>query len=634
MHPANSNKRIKSPGYRTLFATWLNLSILCCSLSMLSLEAVARDGETVYQEICASCHDSGGGRIPAKSALQAMSAKAILTALETGSMRVVGIFSMTGPERIAVAEHLSGDTYNPNWKDAVANQCDAESWPSASPFEQPHWNGWGPGLVNARFQPADMARLSAADLGNLELQWAFAFPGETVMESHASVVDGRLFVGSRGAAVYSLDARSGCTHWRFDTDASVKTAVTISDAPIKGKYLAFFGDIGGAIYAVDAATGELVWKIYGDAHPAARTIGGFQYHEGDLYIPVSSLEEGSAADPNYECCTFRASLLKVDAATGLVKWKTYVINEPPKMTGKNASGRAMWGPSGAAIWSTPTLDLKRGLVYVSTGDNYSHPESDMSDSIVALSMENGTVEWFYKGLTGDVFTAACNLPDRTNCPKDAGPDHDMGASSMLITLSSGKEVLVAGQKTGVAHVLDPDAQGKLLWQKKIAGGGILGGIEWGMANNGRYAFISKSDTEWVNQEFISATTTIDPHKGGGIAAIDLQSGEFAWQAPAVSCEGRTRCSPSQSAAVTAIPGAVFSGSVSGVMRAFDENTGEVLWEFDSSRSYDTANGAAGKGGAIDGPGVVVVDGWVYFGSGYSKWGAEGGNVLLAFKVKK
>lgn len=616
----------------TLFA----LSAICLVATMaLPLKTLASDGSAVYEKICASCHNSGAARTPSKADLQNMSPQTILSALETGPMRVIGIFSMTGPERVAVAEYLSGQPFNKDWKATVANECPApkEAWPGNEPFSQPHWNGWGPGLANSRFQPANMAKLAANDIAKLELQWAFAFPGETVVESHASVLAGRLFVGSRGAAVYSLDAKTGCTHWRFDANASVKTAVTISSEPIRGRYLAFFGDIGGAIYAVDAASGELVWKIFADPHPASRTIGGFQYMDGKLYVPVSSLEEGLAADPNYECCSFRASVMKIDAGTGVVNWQTYLIEDAAKITGENANGRAMWGPSGAAVWSSPTLDPKRGVLYVSTGDNYSHPESAMSDSIVALSMESGNIKWFYKGLKGDVFNAACNLPDQTNCPEDAGPDYDMGASSMLIKLTNGKEVLVAGQKTGVAHVLDPDQNGKLLWQKKVAPGGILGGIEWGMANNGQYAFISKSGTEWENQDFISATTTIDPHKGGGIVALDLQTQQYAWEMPAGSCAGRTRCSPSQSAAVTAIPGVVFSGAVSGIMRAYAADSGKILWEYDSVQNYEAVNGAAAKGGAIDGPGVVVVDGWVYFGSGYAKWGGHGGNVLLAFKVK-
>ncbi|MEM7467717.1 MAG: PQQ-binding-like beta-propeller repeat protein, partial [Pseudomonadota bacterium] len=336
---------------------------------------MAKSGADIYAQTCAACHDSGADRTPTKADLKSMSPQAILTALETGPMRVIGIFSLTGPDRIAVAEHLSGQTYDANWKGDVANQCAPAAWPSAEPFAKPHWNGWGPGTRNARYQPANMANLDAKDVGNLELQWAFAFPGETVVESHASVVDGRLFIGSRGAAVYSLDAKSGCAYWRFDTEASVKTAIKISDVPIKGRYLAFFGDIGGAIYAVDAANGELVWKIYADSHPAARTIGAFQLHDGKLYIPVSSLEEGLAADPNYECCSFRASVMRVDAMTGVVEWRKYLVEEPAQMTGKNANGRAMWGPSGAAVWSSPTLDPKRNVLYVSTGDNYSHPES-------------------------------------------------------------------------------------------------------------------------------------------------------------------------------------------------------------------------------------------------------------------
>jgi polyvinyl alcohol dehydrogenase (cytochrome) len=606
-------------------------SLVLSTLALTPAAVAAPDGKTVYNERCAACHERGPARTPTRDHLDAMAPEMILRALETGPMRVIGTFNLSGPERVAVAEYLSGSKLGAAEVQATANWCTTVPAPASDLMAKPHWNGWGVDAVNSRHQPRAMAKLPRDRVADLKLQWVFAFPRETVVEAQPTIVDDRLYIGSRSGAVYALDAKSGCGYWIFDADAAVKGAVVIGEVGADRKRLAFFGDITGKVYAVDIDNGTLEWKIITDTHPAARIAAGFQLSNGAVFAPVSSFEEGIAADGSYPCCSFRGSLLKIDARTGTVLWKTYLIAEPAAPTGKTATGRAHMGPSGAAVWSTPTIDHKRGLVYVSTSDNYSHPESAMSDSIVALSLDDGEIQWHFKGLPGDVWNTACNLPDTTNCPDDPGPDHDMGTSSMLVTLANGHDVIVAGQKNGIAHILDPDNGGKLLWHKQIAAGGILGGIEWGMANDGKVAFISKSDINWKNEDFISAATTLDPAVGGGIVALDLSRGEFTWTAPAVSCEGRERCSPGQSAAVTAIPGVVFSGSVSGVMRAFDSNTGEVLWRFDAARDFESVNGAAARGGAIDAQGAVVVDGWVYFGAGYAKWGGLPGNVLLAFR---
>ena len=210
----------------------------------------------------------------------------------------------------------------------------------------------------------------------------------------------------------------------------------------------------------------------------------------------------------------------------------------------------------------------------------------------------------------------------------------MGSSPMLITLPSGKRLLAAGQKTGILHVLDPDNGGKLLWQKKLAEGGILGGIEWGPATDGKYCYVAKADVTWRDQRFVSADTELNPNTGGGTVAVDAASGDIVWEAPPLSCKGRKSCSPGQTGAVTAIPGVVFTGSLSGVLQALDARTGSVLWQYDTVKSYDAVNGARAHGGALDGPGPVVVDGWVYVTSGYAKFGGLPGNVLLAFSKTK
>lgn len=592
------------------------------------------DGKAVYQQHCAACHDGGAARAPTADTLRKMEPVGVVRALETGVMRVVGTFSLSGPQRVAVAEYVTGKTYDAAWKPKITNQCAASTWPtSADPYAAPHWNGWGANPQNTRFQPAAMAGLDKAGVGKLELQWAFAFPGETLAEAHSTVIDGRLFVGSRSGDVYALDAKSGCTSWRFRANAAVKGAMLVATLPGKQTPFVFFGDLSGHVYALDAATGQQQWVAVADEHPAARVTGGFQLVGDTLYVPVSSLEEGLAADPAYKCCTFRGALLALDPATGALRWKQHVIDQVSTVEHQDASGRVTVGPSGGAVWSAPTIDARTGRLYISTGDNYTQPATDTSDALLAMSLKDGKKLWAYQGLPGDAWNVACSLPGKANCPKDAGPDHDMGSSPILVELADGKRMLLGGQKTGVLHAVDPDANGKVLWKTRVGDGGILGGIEWGSASDGKAVYVAVSDARWEGGQFFGDKVKIDPTKGGGLFALNLADGKPLWTAPPVSCAGRERCSPAQTAAVTVIPGVVFSGAMSGVMRAFDTDNGKVLWEYDTVRDYQTVNGAPGHGGAIDQSGVVVVDGWVYMNSGYANWGAQPGNVLLAFKIK-
>jgi polyvinyl alcohol dehydrogenase (cytochrome) len=612
--------------------------VLIVTTILLSSGAYSsEDGKAVYDKQCASCHDNAAGRTPTKKMLNELSANAIVTSLQTGVMRVIGQWNMDGSQRVAVAEYLSGEKYDAAWAADDSNSCASSALVSSDPFEKPHWNGWGNGDENARFQGADMAGLSKADVANLELDWVFAFPGETNVESQPTVVDNRIYMGSKSGLLYMLDARSGCTYWTFQAGSSIKNSVLIKQVGDDDRLMAFFGDISGWIYSLDAITGELIWKIRGDSHPAARIVGGIQHHEGALYVGMTSLEEGLAIDPNYSCCSFRGTILKVDAATGRTIWQTYTIDETPIARGKNNRGNLIVGPSGATVWSAVTLDTKLNRLYAATSDNYSQPATGTSDSIVALSMSTGKIEWVYQGLVGDAWNAACQNGSGENCPDDAGPDEDMGSSPMLMTLPSGKRILAAGQKTGVLHVMDPDNNGKLLWQKKLAEGGILGGIEWGPANDGDQIYVAAADATWREQRFLSADTELNPDTGGGMFAIDPESGEVNWEAPPGSCAGRigspNKCSPAQNAGVTVIPGVVFSGALSGILKAYDTENGQIVWEYDTVRDFSSVNGAKARGGALDGPGTVVVDGTVYVTSGYAKFGAHGGNVLLAFKPK-
>ena len=608
----------------------LSLGVLAIIYFSAPACADDRDGETVYKAECASCHDSNTPRTPTFSTLTELPTSRIVGALETGAMRIIGTFNLTGPERVAVSEFITGKPYDQKWDDSGKNMCQPAPWPASDPFAAPFWNGWGNGLANTRFQSAEHAKLSAADVPKLELKWAFAFPGETFMESQPTVVGGRLFIGSPNGTVYALDAKTGCTHWRYKAKGPVKAPVSVS-ALDNGKYGVFFGDQSGRVYSLDAADGSLRWMDVGDDHPSARVTGGVQIHNGTVYVPMASFEEVLAMAPDYTCCVFRGSVLAYETDSGKRLWKQFTIEQAPSPIGKDTNGKVMHGPSGAGVWSAVTIDPKRQLIYIGTGDNYSTPASDTSDSVVALALDSGKITWIYQGLSGDAWNVGCMAKEQVNCPQNTGPDEDMGASPILATLPDGSNVLIGAQKSGVAHALDPDAKGKLKWKKKLAEGGVQGGLQWGQATDGSVLYASRSDVRWTSPEgVIGNEIELDPNAGGGLVAVDLTSSEILWDAPPVSCAGRTRCSPAQGAAVSVIPGVVFSGSQSGEMRAFDAATGKEIWRFDAVRDFDTVNGAKGRGGSIDQAGTVIVDGRVYFNSGYSKFGANPGNVLLSF----
>src|SRR6266478_5719829 len=347
-------------------------------------------------------------------------------------------------------------------------------------------------------------------------------------------------------------------------------------------------------------------------------------------VRAGFVDGGSHWSPSaYQCCTFRGSVVALDIATGKQIWKSYTIPEAPRPTKQNATGTQLYGPSGAAVWSAPTIDVQRQALYVATGDNYSDPSSETSDAILAFELATGRMLWHWQATAKDSFITSCFSADRTNCPESDGPDHDFGQSPILVSLRSGQRVLVVGQKSGVVHALDPDQEGKILWQTRVGKGGPLGGIMWGSAADQDHVYVANSDVRFSPGGY----KTLDPNAGGGLFALDLATGKISMQVPPVSCGSRSRCSPALSAAVTAIPGVVFSGGVSGYLRAYATDDARLLWEVDTAREYPVVNGVSARGGAMDGPGPTIVDGMLYVNSGYAQWGGLPGNVLLAFEVR-
>jgi polyvinyl alcohol dehydrogenase (cytochrome) len=430
-----------------------------------------------------------------------------------------------------------------------------------------------------------------------------------------------VFVGSADGTVYSLNASTGCLYWTYEAEEGVRSAVVISN---DGR-TAYFGDLRGNVHAVNASTGAMIWKTRMDEHPFTVITGTPKLEANRLYVPVSGGDEPvSASNTMFECCKFRGSMVALDAATGKQIWKTYTIPEPAQITGRTSVGTPTWGPSGVSIWSAPTIDLQKKAIYVGTGINFTQPATPNSDAVVAFDMDSGRILWSKQLTPGDAFNFGCVGGNGPNCPKDAGRDADFGSSGILRSLPNGKRILVIGQKSGMLHGLDPDQQGKVVWQTKIAEGGPQGGVIWGSASDDKgIAYVGISD--W------------NPGKadaGGGLSAVQMATGEKLWNTPAPkpACMGTPGCSAAQPAPPAAIPGVVFLGSMDGHMRAYDAKDGRIIWDFDTLRDFTTVNGVKAHGGSINAAAPSVAGGMLYTNSGYARLPSIPGNVLLAFSV--
>jgi polyvinyl alcohol dehydrogenase (cytochrome) len=585
-------------------------------------------GEEIYARYCASCHDQVDARIPTRAALSEMSAARILRTLDFGLMMSIA-YPINRAEREAVSKFLGkgADETRP----PASAFCKPGDRSILSGSARQSWGGWSPDSTNARYQRAEHAGLTGADLGKLELKWAFGFAGDVTAFAAPTIVDGTLFVGSAGGTVQALDAKSGCLHWTYQANGPVRSAMGVSREA--GQTSLVFSDQNGWVHGLDARTGRARWTMRVEQHEATRLTGSPVVHEGVAFVPAASWEETRSIDPEYRCCTFRGSISAVRVRDGSVVWKTYLVDEPTE-TGTTGVGTATFGPSGAGVWSAPTIDVARGVLYVATGDNYSHPATATSDAVVALELKTGRIVWTQQTTPNDVYNSACGSRG-ANCPDDAGPDHDYGSSVMLLKTTSGKDILVAGQKSGVVYGLDPDANGKLVWETRVGKGGVNGGVQWGMASDGRNVYASVSDVVrppgGVSGPIALGSVSLDPTQGGGLTALRVDDGQKVWfAAPAPCSPPRPGCSPAQPGALTAIDGAVLSGSMDGHIRAFSTVDGKLLWDVDTANSYTTVNAVAAKGGSLDGAGPVVVDGMIYVNSGYPRFGGMAGNVLLAF----
>lgn len=581
--------------------------------------ATSPEGAELYKQRCAVCHDNPQDRIPPLFLIRRRSAEDVIQTLTTGSMRQQAS-GLSADQIRALAIHLTGKQPGSAVQvDLDANRCNEKA--GTINLNGPQWNGWGRDLENSRYQPEP--GIKAEDVARLKVKWAFAHPGP-MATGQPTIIGDRIFLTTEMGQIFCLNARTGCTYWTMNAGAAVRAAISVGPLPAgsRARFAIYFGDEKSTVQALDAATGKLIWKTKIEDHLLSRITGSPVLYRNRIYVPVSSFEETAGRDARYECCTFRGSVVALDAYTGKIIWKSYTVQQEPKPFKKNSSGTQMYGPAGGAIWSAPTLDLKRKVIYAGTGNSYTDVETHHSDAIIALDMETGKLKWTNQITPKDNFLVGCRQPGVGNCPEQAGPDYDFGSSPVLRTLPGGKQVLLCGQKSGVIYALDPDNEGKKLWEVKVGQGGALGGIQWGITVDAENVYVPVADVSGAARR-------------PGITALKIATGEKLWHVPAppAKCSwGATRCNNSQSAAATAIPGVVFSGTADGHLRAYSTKDGTILWDYDTAQMADTVNGGRARGGALDGGGPTVVNGVLYTNSGYGRLVGQPGNLLLAFTV--
>jgi polyvinyl alcohol dehydrogenase (cytochrome) len=587
----------------------------------------AAGSAALFRTYCATCHEGpeANPQAPGLDVMRRMTAEQVLESLERGAMRTRAA-ERSRAQRRALAVYVSGKPLGAESGNSMSKSafCGAMPAPPADARAGSVWNGWGHGITNARFQSAAAAGLTANELPRLTLKWAFGFPGATSAGTQPVVAGGRLYVATAEGEVYVLDARTGCVHWTLEVEAGIRSAITL-DQRGNGELVAYFGDQAANVYAVDAKAGKVLWKVEVDEHPHAAITAAPQFYNGRLYVPVSSREESQVGDPRYPCCSFRGSVVALDAASGKRLWKTFSVAQMPRPTAKNSIGTQLHGPAGGAIWNTPTIDARRNVLYVGTGNNFAPPATELSDSLLALDLNTGAVRWSHQVTENDIWNGSCRQPNREAavCPDKDAPDFDFTGSALLVDVGSGRQLIVVGNKSGIVFGFDPDASGKIVWQQRVAQGSSSGGVFWGSATDGVNLYAANAD-------FVAD----DPAASGGMNALDLRTGRVVWSVPGAGCANKTPCKPSQAAAVTLISGAAFSGTMDGRLRAYSTRDGKVLWEYDTARDFATVNGVKANGGSMSNSGPAIVGGMLFVNSGYSHHGGIlPGNVLLVFSAE-
>lgn len=590
-------------------------------------------GRAVYEKACASCHDKPEAtRSPALTTLQQMRVQQITYAINQGKMQVQAS-GLSTEEKASLTEYLVGmDATNDAWIADMACSADrrkvkTEAEASVSTF--------GFNKDNHRYLTREQAGLSSADIGELELAWAIGFPGATTMRSQPAVVGSTLFLPVADASklfAINIDGKP-CLQWVYESEVPLRSSASYGQLK-DGRHVVAFSDLGANTHLVDAKTGSGIWKTHVGSSELTLTTGTPVIHDDKVIVPISQYEISVAANETHVCCTTHGAVTALNATTGEKIWTTHTMEEAKPLRDRG-DGQMIWGPSGAPIWNSPAIDEKRGLLYVGTGEATSEPAHKNTNSILAMDLEDGSIQWSFQATPDDIYISGCGRGSRSlNCPRPEDTvyrDVDFGASVVIGKAEDGSDLIFAGQKSGTLWALDPDKKGEVVWRRDFGEGSALGGIHWGIAFDGERVFAP------INRAY---SWGVEGPEKPGIHAVDTK-GKVLWSfavEPDCSDDRKQRLrgcdNIGMSGAPTVVDGAVIEGSLDGFLRALDVKTGELLFQFDTAKIFETINGVEAKGGSIDSASIVAANGYLFVNSGYGMFGQTPGNVLLAFKIKK
>jgi polyvinyl alcohol dehydrogenase (cytochrome) len=600
-------------------------------------------GEKLFDKNCAQCHDNPAMKAPTREALSRNSIESIMIALEFGKMQPMATH-LSKQERGLIAKYLaSKDTASYQWLET--NSCT-----QATSTESTQWvSNWGLGIDNKRHIPDGLSKINRANVGSLSLQWSIAFPKVTDMRSQPVIIGDTMYIGDKAGKLYALDRKTGCVRNHTKIFSGIRSSITLATLA-SGRQLLIFANNLATVFAVDPDSFKVVWQQPVKISDYSVVTGSISYFDDKLFVPISSFEVAASGSPEHECCTSHGAVVSLNANNGDERWIWHATEDATRQA-NNANGAVVYGPSGAAVWTTPAIDLKRNRIYFGTAENLTHPATNTSDTIVALDLDSGAEAWKFQAIAADVWNAACHN-DGPNCPENPGGDFDFGASVIITQNSAGQDVLLAGQKSGEVFALNPDTQnpkGEVLWRNRISQGTTNGGIHWGMTVAGNTVFVPMADPERERDGY-----TPKP----GLYALSIDSGEIIWQQPVkrgcdfdyantpliglehtrapkpTNPEAQYECSfyYGLSAAATSTSQLIFTAGLDGKIRAYNNANGEVLWQTNTAVEHKTVNGITGHGGAIDVAGQSIAGEWLYVLSGYSMFGQLPGNVLLAYKI--
>jgi polyvinyl alcohol dehydrogenase (cytochrome) len=561
-----------------------------------------------------------------------MSPGSVNKALLEGNMQAQAA-ALSIDERMAVVAYISNQSFDATrWKSSAMcsnTQVDTSMPATVSTFGFDH--------KNHRRLSAIQAGLKTEDFANLEFAWALAFPNVTMMRAQPAIVGNTLFLTPvETQEVYAFDiSGKPCLKWIYTADRKLRSSLTYGILPGSGRPILVFGDLSARIHAIDARTGKGLWVSSLKRFPESIITGTPQIFDGRIYATVSQYEILVGADPQHECCKARGAVASLDASTGEIIWFTPTLPDA-KPVRDRGDGQKIWGPSGAPVWTSPAMDVKRGVLYVGTGGANSEPAHLHTDAILAIKLDTGKIDWVFQANADDIFLLGCwgEHKQSLNCPPDysINRDIDFGASVVIAERDDGSDVLLAGQKSSVVWALDPDNKGAVLWKWSKGLGTSNGGIHWGLAYDGKRVFAPISDSGLKSKD-----SPVFP----GLYALNVENGELLWSySKKPECYGRSRALPrchyqyGYSAAPLVIDGAVVQGSLDGFLTVFDAKTGNILLNYDTLQPYNGVNGVKGHGGAIDNASLAAANGMLFVSSGYGMFGQPEGNVLLAFRPGK